>query len=289
LVTVDGDASGHVPTRRRSSIVASPSDWLVYAFVLFFLALIGGIFFTVLFSSFASTWFGGWLPDGYTTRWYRFSVDEFSLWRVLRVTLIVAASVVVLSLLIGVPAAYVLARRNFRGKNAVFLLLLLPIMVPPITYGIPLATMLYEYGLAGRLTGVILANLAPAFPFVIVIMIPFIEQIDPNLERSARMLGASPFRVFTRVLLPLAIPGILAAGLLVLVRTIAMFELTFLTAGATTQTLVVSLYYAAFAAGIRPTQSIDAMAVIYMSTTTVLLLLALQFINPVQMVSRVKQ
>jgi putative spermidine/putrescine transport system permease protein len=162
-------------------------------------------------------------------------------------------------------------------------------MVPPITYGIPLATMLYEYGLAGRLIGVIVANLAPAFPFVIVIMIPFIEQIDPNLERSARMLGASPLRVFTRVLLPLAIPGVLAAGLLVLVRTIAMFELTFLTAGATTQTLVVSLYYATFAAGIRPTQSIDAMAVIYMATTTLLLVLALRFINPVQLVSRVKR
>ncbi len=276
-------------TGRRRGIAASPTVWLVYAFVAFFIALVGGIFFTVLFNSFASSWFGGWLPDGYTIRWYRFAVDEFSLWRVLRVTLVVALSVVALSLLIGVPAAYALARWNFRGKNAVLLLLLLPIMVPPITYGIPLATMLYEYGLAGRLIGVIVANLAPAFPFVIVIMIPFIEQIDPNLERSARMLGASPFRVFTRVLLPLATPGILAAGLLVLVRTIAMFELTFLTAGATTQTLVVSLYYAAFAAGIRPTQSIDAMAVIYMSTTTVLLLLALRFINPVQLVSRVKQ
>jgi putative spermidine/putrescine transport system permease protein len=68
-----------------------------------------------------------------------------------------------------------------------------------------------------------------------------------------------------------------------------MFELTFLTAGATTQTLVVSLYYATFAAGIRPTQSIDAMAVIYMATTTLLLVLALRFINPVQLVSRVKR
>jgi len=283
------DTAGRALAGRRRGITASPSVWLVYAFVFFCLALIGGIFFTVLVSSFASTWFGGWLPEGYTTRWYRFAVDEFSLWRVLRVTLIVAISVVALSLLIGVPAAYALARRNFRGKNAVLLLLLLPIMVPPITYGIPLATMLYEYGLAGRLIGVIVANLAPAFPFVIVIMTPFIEQIDPNLERSARMLGASPLRVFTRVLLPLAIPGVLAAGLLVLVRTIAMFELTFLTAGATTQTLVVSLYYATFAAGIRPTQSIDAMAVIYMATTTLLLVLALRFINPVQLVSRVKR
>ena len=57
--------------------------------------------------------------------------------------------------------------------------------------------------------------------------------------------------MFVHVLVPLLPPGILAALLLVLVRTIAMFELTFLTAGPTSQTLVVALYYAVFAAGVR--------------------------------------
>lgn len=279
----------HATTWRSRASRTNPGAWLMYAFVIFFVTLIGGIFFSVLLSSFANTWFGGWLPDSYSTKWYEFAFDEFNLWRVLRVTLIVAISVVVLSLIVGVPAAYALARLEFRGKGLVFLLLLLPIMVPPITYGIPLATMLYEYDIAGRLIGVIIANLVPAFPFVVVILVPFIEQIDPNLERAASMLGASRFRIFTRVLLPLAIPGVLAAALLALVRTIAMFELTFLTAGATSQTLVVSLYYATFSAGIRPTQSINAMAVIYMILTASLLILALRFINPVQIVSRVKQ
>lgn len=286
---MSNDMIATTPDAPRRTISISPGTWLAYAFTLFFILLIGGIFFTVLLSSFASSWFGGWLPDAFTTKWYSFAVKEFNLWQVLRVTLIVAVTVTAVSLLIGVPAAYVIARYQFRGKGALMLLLLLPIMVPPITYGIPLASMLYEYGLAGRLIGVIVANIVPAFPFVIVIMVPFIEQIDPNLERSAQMLGASPFKVFTRVLLPLAVPGILAAGLLAMVRTIAMFELTFLTAGASSQTLVVSLYYAAFSAGIRPTQSIDAMAVIYMATSSLLLFLALRFINPVQIVSRVKQ
>ena len=71
---------------------------------------------------------------------------------------------------------------------------------------------------------------------------------------------------------PLLTPGILAAVLLVLVRTIATFELTFLTSGPTSQTLVVALYYAVSAAGVRAGQSIDAMAVIYMLTTLVWLL-----------------
>ena len=224
----------------------------------------------------------------YTGKWYAFAVDEFSLWRVLGVTLIVALSVTAISLVVGVPAAYALARRRFRGKSLVLGLLILPLLVPPITYGIPLATMLYEYRMAGTVAGVILANLAPALPFVVLIMTPFIEQIDPNLERAARMMGAPTLQVFTRVLLPLAVPGILAAGLLVLVRTVAMFELTFLTAGAGSQTLVVALYYAAFSAGIRPGQSIDAMAVIYMATTLVLLIAALRIVNPTNMVMRVR-
>jgi len=240
-------------------------------------------------NSFARRWLGTWLPDGWTTNWYFDAWKEFQLSSVLWVTVEVVFAVVFLSLLIGVPAASTLARRNFRGKRALLLLFLLPLMVPPITYGIPLATVLYQTGLGGTMAGVILANLIPAAPFVILVMTPFIEQIDPNLESAARVFGASTARMFVHVLVPLLAPGILAASLLVLVRTIALFELTFLTAGPDSQTLVVALYYAVFAAGVRAPQSVDAMAMIYMMVTLVWLLIALRFVNPTQLVSRVKE
>lgn len=120
-------------------------------------------------------------------------------------------------------------------------------------------------------------------------MIPFVEQIDPRIESAARVFGAGTGRLFVYVLVPLLLPGILAATLLALVRTISMFELTFLTAGPTSQTLVVALYYSVFAAGVRAGQSIDAMAVIYMMSTLVWLLVALRFINPIQIVARAKK
>jgi putative spermidine/putrescine transport system permease protein len=126
-------------------------------------------------------------------------------------------------------------------------------------------------------------------PFVVLVMIPFIEQIDPRIEAAARVFGAGTGRLFAHVILPLLAPGILAALLLVLVRTIAMFELTFFTAGPGSQTLVVALYYAVYAAGVRAGQSIDAMAVIYMLTTLVWLLIALRFVDPTQIVTRVKR
>ena len=261
---------------------------LLLGLMTLFVVNIGLMIAAVAVSSFAKRWLGTWLPDGWTATWYAASWNEFQLGDVLWVTVEVVLAVVFLSLLIGVPAAYTLARRDFPGKKALLLLFLLPLMVPPITYGIPLATVLYQAHLAGTIWGVILANLIPAAPFVILVMTPFIEQIDPNLEAAARVFGADTRRVFAHVLIPQLAPGILAAALLVLVRTIAMFELTFLTAGPDSQTLVEALYYAVFAAGVRAPQSVDAMAMVYMAVTLVWLLIALMFVDPTQLVSRVR-
>lgn len=272
-------------TRLSTKLWAAANWTLIGFFVVNLFAMIA----TVVTSSFSTRWLGTWLPAGWTTRWYAAAWSEFQLYDVLLVTFQIVFLVVALSGLIGVPAAYALARRDFPGKKLVMLLFLLPLLVPPITFGIPLATVLYQTGFAGQMSGVVLANLVPTVPFVILVMIPFIEQIDTKIEAAARVFGANTFKLFVHVLLPLLMPGILAALLLVLVRTLAMFELTFLTAGPTSQTLVVALYYAVFAAGVRAVQSIDAMAVIYMVTTLIWLVIALRFVNPTQIVARAKK
>jgi len=275
------------PAKRR--IVASPAAWAVWGVVIFFAVNLAGVIGSVVVNSIGERWFDTWLPQAWTGRWYGEAWEAFNLFHVILVTLEVSGLVVALSLFIGVPASYVLARRNFPGKRVVYLLFLLPILMPPITYGIPLATVLYKFGLAGHLSGVVLANLVPSVPFVILTMTPFIEQVDPRIENAARMCGATTRSIFTRVLTPLLLPGILAASILVLVRTVGMFELTFLTAGADSQTLVVALYYSMSAAGIRAQQSVDAMAVIYTSMMLVLLVLALRLVNPTQLVARVRE
>ena len=274
---------------QRPSILSRLWVTAVWLFVGFFVLNLFALIGTVLLDSFATRWLGTWLPAGWTTRWYGSAWDEFQLGDVLTVTFEAVFLVVAISGALGVPAAYALARRDFPGKRFVTLLFLLPLLIPPITYGIPMATVLYQTGFAGSLTGVVLANLVPTVPFVVLVMIPFIEQIDPRIEQAARVFGANTPRLFGHVLLPLLLPGVLAALLLVLVRTIAMFELTFLTAGPDSQTLVVALYYAVFAAGVRAVQSIDAMAVVYMATTLIWLILALRFVNPTQIVGRAKR
>jgi putative spermidine/putrescine transport system permease protein len=271
----------------RDTTLASKA-WVtcVWAVTIFFVLNVLAIIVAVVVSSFATRWLGTWFPEGFTTNWYAASWKEFQLNQVLLVTFQIAFTVVFLSGLLGVTAAYAMARRDFPGKKLVMFIFLLPLLVPPITFGIPLATVLYKFGVGGTFWGVVLANLVPTVPFVILVMIPFIEQIDPKIEAAARVFGAGTFKLFIYVLLPMLLPGILAALLLVLVRTVAMFELTFLTAGPTSQTLVVSLYYSVFAAGVRSVQSIDAMAVIYMVSTLIWLLIALRFVNPTQIVAR---
>ena len=272
----------------RQSPLTQAWSVVVWTLTLFFLINVGAMIAMVTLNSFAGRWFGGWLPQGLTTRWYASAWSEFQLGDLLFVTMEVTLLVVVISAIVGLPAAYALARADFPGKRIVQLLFLLPMMVPPITYGIPLATVLYQVELGGTLAGVVIANLVPTVPFVILVMTPFVEQIDANLEKAARVFGAGTWRMFVHVLVPLLAPGILAASLIVMVRTIAMFELTFLTAGPDSQTLVVALYYAAFAAGVRAGQSISAMAVVYMVLSLAWLLIALRFVNPTQLVTRVK-
>ncbi|MFB9835207.1 ABC transporter permease [Actinoallomurus acaciae] len=277
-----------IMTERRR-LALRPGAWLVWGAVVFFLLILAGVVGAVVVDSFGTRWFSGWLPSGWTSRWYGTTWREFDLGNVLVVTLEVALAVVVVSLVVGVPAAYALARRTFPGKRVLMVAFMLPILIPPITYGVPLATVLYKFHLAGKLSGVILANLVPAVPFVILVMTPFIEQIDPKIESAARMCGARTRVIFTRILGPLLIPGMLAAAVLILVRTVGMFELTFLTAGSDSQTLVVALYYSVSAAGIRAQQEIDAMAVIYTLFMLVLLVVALRFVNPTQLVTQIKE
>lgn len=273
----------------EKALVAAPSTWFVWAGMVAFLVFLLGILSSVVVDSFGKPWFATWFPENFTTEWYSGSWERFDLTHVIGVTLIVAVSVVVISVLVGVPAAYMLARRDFPGKKLLSLLFLLPILMPPITFGIPLATVMYNLGLGRTLWAVILVNLVPSIPFVIMTMTPFIEQINPSIENAARMCGASMRQVFTKVLAPLLVPGILAASILVLVRTVGMFELTFLVSGPTSDTLVVAIYRAMTSAGGgEARQLVSAMAVMYTATMMVILVVALRFVNPTQLVARVK-
>ncbi|HEY0755241.1 MAG TPA: ABC transporter permease [Ktedonobacteraceae bacterium] len=269
------------------------SKAIFYTLIIIFMLNLFGMVGSVIVDSFGHTWYASWLPTGgYSNEWYTFLANDQDIGQLISNTLIVAIASTLLALLLGFPASYVLARREFRFKGALTALYMVPLLMPTLAYGIPLATLLSQIDLGGllgsSLINVIVINVVPILPFVILILTPFIEQIDVSLESASRMLGANRFQTFMRIVLPLILPGVLTAGVLAIVRTIAMFELTFLVSDANSSTLVVSLFGQAFGAGIRPTQEIDAMAVIYTATTMALMVIALIFVKPTQFVVRLK-
>ena len=247
-----------------------------------------GILLTVVLDSASKGWFSGVLPHYLTGEWYAYAAQDHDIPNLLAVTFIVVVADVLISLLIAFPAAYALARREFRGKGLFLSLMMLPMIVPPMAYGIPLAMLCYKFHIAARVAGVIVVNLVPIVPFMILVLMPFFEQVSANLESAAMMLGAGKATIFRRILVPLTTPGILTAGILSLVKAISMFDLTYLVAGGKSQTIVVALYADAYAAGARPPQAVDAMAVLYFLIAMTCLVIALRFVSPTQMVFKLK-
>jgi putative spermidine/putrescine transport system permease protein len=266
-------------TRRERPTLTAVITWVAAAC---FVLVVLGILASVLVQSFATVWRGGWWPDGFTAEWYGRAWTTTGMSRALVNTFQAGVAVVLVCLLAGVPAGYLLARRSFPGRSVIMLLMLLPIILPPMTYAVQLAALMYRVGLGGSMTAVVLVNLVPTLPLVVLIMVPFVEQISPEVESAARVFGANNLRLFTHVLVPLLLPGMLAAGILVLVRTLGAFELTFFVSGAETQTLVVALFGAISDPGGVPVSLTAAMAVTYMLVAVLGLAISLRYVTPSQ-------
>ncbi len=125
----------------------------------------------------------------------------------------VAALTALLSVAAGVPAGRALGLYEFRGKDLVSIVLMLPVIVPPLCVAMGLHLWLIRIGLAGTFTGVVLVHLSFCLPYAVFVMWGVFSNYNPDFERQARSLGASPLQVITRVMVPLTFPGILVAAL----------------------------------------------------------------------------
>ncbi len=175
------------------------------------------------------------------------------------VTLQTSTISLALILVVGTPAAYYLARRQFRGRSLVIALTELPLVLPPAVAGIGLLAALGTRGLLGGTldafgvripftqAAVILAVTFVASPFYLRQALAAFEALDPTVLDAARTLGASPARVFRRVALPLSAGGLGAGATLAWARGLGEFGATILFAGSLqgeTQTLPLAIYAA---------------------------------------------
>lgn len=159
-------------------------------------------------------------------------------------SLVIAAIVCGLSLLVGYPAGRVLGLRVFRGKGLVTLLLFLPTVVPPVAIGLGLNILFLRLGLAGSAFGVALVHLIPVLPYTVFALAGVFARYDENYEHQARVLGAAGWRIFRQVTLPLILPGLVVATLFAFLISWSQYLLTLLIGGGRVITLPVLLFSA---------------------------------------------
>lgn len=126
---------------------------------------------------------------------------------------IVAICVVILNLLVGVPAAYAIAKIRFRGRNLALYTILATRVIPDIALVVPFFLVVRKLGMLDSLGSLIVTYLAVTVPFSVFVLASFFEQLPDDLDRAARVDGCSRLQVLLCVFLPLARPALVAVGL----------------------------------------------------------------------------
>jgi multiple sugar transport system permease protein len=128
-------------------------------------------------------------------------------------SVLVALLTIVVSVVLGAPGGYALARFRFRGKEAISLGLLVSKMFPTAILSIPLAVAFLQLGLYDTVAGVVLVHTAMALPFVIIVTSGIFVGVPRDLEEAAQTLGCNRMQAFLRVVMPLALPGLATAAI----------------------------------------------------------------------------
>lgn len=159
----------------------------------------------------------GGLPDPWQFDNYLAVLSSPSFWTQVMNSSIAAFGTTLGVILLGVMAAFVIARYSFRGRDALYAMFTAGLLFPITVAVLPLYLMLRGLGLLGTLAGIVIPQVAFALPVTIIILVPFLRAIPVELEDAASIDGASRFAFFWRILLPLAGPGLVTVGVLAFV------------------------------------------------------------------------
>lgn len=165
-----------------------------------------------------------------------------------------------LSVVFGVPLAWLLARVEFRGRDVVRALVTLPMVLPPVVGGTALLLALGRRGIVGEpvndatgfllpfsIWGVVVANTFVAMPFLVITVEGALRNLDPRFETAAATLGASPLTVFAKITIPAILPALRAGAVIAWARSLGEFGATVTFAGnlqGRTQTLPLAVFVA---------------------------------------------
>jgi spermidine/putrescine transport system permease protein len=149
--------------------------------------------------------------SGFTLHWYREFISNSDLRGALETSAIIAALSSVGAVVLGTLASIALVRRRFRGRAPVSALLLSPLVIPYVVFGISLLLLFHTLGIPRSILTVVIGHIVISLPYAILVLMPRLQQIDSSLEEAAYDLGAGRLRTFRSITLPLIAPAVLIA------------------------------------------------------------------------------
>lgn len=198
--------------------------------------------FAVLPLAFTSSVFLTYPIEEYSLRWFHELADTQQWRNSIINSLIIGSGATLLSVVLGTLAALGLRGTRIPFPNVVRTIFLLPMVVPAVVLGVGLQISLARLGLASTYLGVIFAHSVLCIPFVVVSVTTALQGINPAMEKAASSLGASPLRVFQRVTMPLARPGIITGAVFAFATSLDEVVLTLFVAGPTQRTLARQMF-----------------------------------------------
>lgn len=224
---------------RRALWLSGGICWFVYVLAPLALILVG---------SFGEKWFGTLLPTGFTLKWYADLFSKTMYVRAMGMSLLVACLTVFINALVGVCSVYAVSvlGKNWLRRTFEFVILL-PIAIPPVVMGLGLVQGFNwpSFSLVGTWQLLLGAHLVYTLPFMLRPLMANMDMLNWNiLEEAGTSLGATPFFLATRVLVPNLVPGLLSGAIMTFAMSLGEFQLAVMVTGSASQTYPVVLYQA---------------------------------------------
>lgn len=192
--------------------------------------------------AFTSSAFLTYPIPAFSTRWFE-ELAVNSVWsRAILNSLIIAGATTVLATVLGTLAALGLRAQHVGMKSQIRTLFLLPMVVPAVVLGVGMQALFVRLGFNSTYWSVIVAHTVIAMPFVVISVSGALTGIDRRVERAALSLGAPPWKVFSLVTLPLALPGVLSGAALAFATSLDEVVLTLFVAGPNQRTLARQMF-----------------------------------------------
>lgn len=193
--------------------------------------------------SFSADAYVAWPPSAWSTRWYVALLNNEEMVTAFWNSLLLAACVTAITLLVAMPAAVALTRWTFVGREALLSLFTAPLLLPSIVLGLAILVIFVGYGLVGSWPGVIVGHLVITLPYALRVLITGLSTMPPFVEDAAGTLGASPIHVFRKITLPLMAPALVGSAALSFIVSFDEVVISLFIAGTQLKLLPVSLYH----------------------------------------------